>query len=351
MLVYRATGFRRLARAHPRRAGKEVVMGENAWTFFRSFNQERIVLLIGIAVFVAAALALPGFLTAANLIAIVRSIAVLGILALGMGVVIIGRGIDLSDRAEFEAALSQSGMSMRDFREQLRKNMRIESVVGREVRSRIGVDEEVARRYYRDNPERFTEPRRLQVREVIVLEAEGQSAEDRAELGAAIRRELADGATLAGLVATYRDRGLTSDVIDHGWVGPGDLAAELQSAVWDLAPGSFSEPVESRGGLHILEVVERQEAGLRPYTEVAERVRNVAFQTAFGEEMASYLDELEEKAYIRLDPPPGAGGFRRASPSEMLEELGTADPPAEEPAAEPTEPTAAATDATADGDD
>lgn len=250
-----------------------------------------------------------------------------------------------ADRAEFEAALMQSGMSMRDFREQLRKNMRIESVVGREVRSRIGVDEEVARRYYRDNPERFTEPRRLQVREVIVLEAEGQSAEDRADLAAAIRRELADGATLAGLVATYRDRGLTSDVIDHGWVGPGDLAAELQSAVWDLAPGAFSDPIESRGGLHILEVVERQEAGLRPYAEVAERVRNVAFQAAFGQEMAVYLDELEEKAYIRLDPPPGAEGFRRAAPSEMLEELGTADPAAEAPA-EPTEP---ATDANADG--
>lgn len=248
-----------------------------------------------------------------------------------------------ADRAEFEAALMQSGMSMRDFREQLRKNMRIESVVGREVRERIGVDEEVARRYYRDNPERFTEPRRLQVRELIVLEAEGQSAEDRAELAATIRRELADGTTLAGLVATYRDRGLTSDVIDHGWVGPGDLAAELQSAVWDLAPGAFSEPVESRGGLHILEVVERQEAGLRPYTEVAERVRNVAFQVAFAEELASYLDELEEKAYIRLDPPPGAEGFRRAAPSEMLEELGTADPPAD-PAAEPTEPPPATAD-------
>jgi len=59
-------------------------------------NQERIVLAIAIALFVAAAVGLPGFLTAGNLVAIVRSIAVLGILALGMAVVIIGRGIDLS---------------------------------------------------------------------------------------------------------------------------------------------------------------------------------------------------------------------------------------------------------------
>jgi len=71
-------------------------MGENAWTSLWALNQARIVLLVAVLIFGAAALGLPGFLTAANLIAIVRSIAVLGILALGMSVVIIGRGIDLS---------------------------------------------------------------------------------------------------------------------------------------------------------------------------------------------------------------------------------------------------------------
>ena len=71
-------------------------MGGNAWTFLRNLNQERIVLVVTVVIFGAAVIALPGFLTAGNLIAIVRSIAVLGILALGMSVVIIGRGIDLS---------------------------------------------------------------------------------------------------------------------------------------------------------------------------------------------------------------------------------------------------------------
>jgi ribose transport system permease protein len=62
----------------------------------KALNQERIVLAIAVAIFLAAAIGLHGFLTAENLIAIVRSISVLGILSLGMGVVIIGRGIDLS---------------------------------------------------------------------------------------------------------------------------------------------------------------------------------------------------------------------------------------------------------------
>lgn len=59
-------------------------------------DQERIVLAIAVIVFVVAAIALPGFFTTANLVAIVRSVSVLGILAVGMAIVIIGRGIDLS---------------------------------------------------------------------------------------------------------------------------------------------------------------------------------------------------------------------------------------------------------------
>lgn len=65
-------------------------------TLLKGLNQERIVLIITVVIFALAAATLPGFLTQANLVAIVRSISVLGILAIGMSVLIIGRGIDLS---------------------------------------------------------------------------------------------------------------------------------------------------------------------------------------------------------------------------------------------------------------
>ncbi len=68
-------------------------LGSSGWS---ALNQERIVLLTAIAIFVAASVGLPGFFQTDNLVAIVRSVSVLGILALGMAVVIIGRGIDLS---------------------------------------------------------------------------------------------------------------------------------------------------------------------------------------------------------------------------------------------------------------
>jgi ribose transport system permease protein len=65
-----------------------------AWR--QGFSQEKIVLLIAIVLFASCSLFLSGFFTVANLIIIVRSVSVLGILAIGMGIVIIGRGVDLS---------------------------------------------------------------------------------------------------------------------------------------------------------------------------------------------------------------------------------------------------------------
>ena len=59
-------------------------------------NQEKIVLLLTILLFAIFSIILPNFLQANNVLALVRSVSVLGILSLGMLVVVLGRGIDLS---------------------------------------------------------------------------------------------------------------------------------------------------------------------------------------------------------------------------------------------------------------
>src|SRR5438105_8571890 len=63
---------------------------------WRNLDQQRIVLVLAVLLFVVSSLALRGFFVADNLIAVVRSVSILGILAVGMAIVIIGRGIDLS---------------------------------------------------------------------------------------------------------------------------------------------------------------------------------------------------------------------------------------------------------------
>ncbi|MCV0396715.1 MAG: ABC transporter permease [Rhizobiaceae bacterium] len=59
-------------------------------------NQERIVLLTAIVLFVFFSITLNGFIDPGNLLSLVQNVSILGILGVGMALAIIGRGIDLS---------------------------------------------------------------------------------------------------------------------------------------------------------------------------------------------------------------------------------------------------------------
>ena len=59
-------------------------------------SQEGIVLALAIVAFIVFSALLPGFLSTGNLLVLVRSVSILGILALGMALVVIARGIDVS---------------------------------------------------------------------------------------------------------------------------------------------------------------------------------------------------------------------------------------------------------------
>ena len=66
---------------------------------FAKPSQEQMVLLITVALLVVFAFSLNGFATLPNLLNLLRSISILGILGLGMGLIVISRGIDLSEVA------------------------------------------------------------------------------------------------------------------------------------------------------------------------------------------------------------------------------------------------------------
>jgi ribose transport system permease protein len=59
-------------------------------------SQEKIVFIIAVAMFVAFAIFLNGFLNPGNILSLIRNVSILGIFGIGMAQTIIGRGIDLS---------------------------------------------------------------------------------------------------------------------------------------------------------------------------------------------------------------------------------------------------------------
>lgn len=217
----------------------------------------------------------------------------------------------LESDEDFAAALAQAGMSREQINKQFEQNTTWQRVMGREVYSDIAVKEEDLRRYYRDHIDDFRTPEEVSVREIVVLD-DGSASTQAEALAAQIVGDLRSGKTLEEVAAAGED-GQLSGVIDLGWVGRGDLDGTLETALWSLESGEYSEPTRARGGVHIALVAERRESVIKPFKEVEEVIERQQQGARNAEKIKEYLVELEEKSYLFLDPPPEAAGFRTSS--------------------------------------
>jgi peptidyl-prolyl cis-trans isomerase SurA len=215
---------------------------------------------------------------------------------------------------EFAAALASQGLSLAEFREQVREQLRMREVVTREVTEEIELEEDDLRRVYRATMDRYRVPERYRVRELIVLEEGRDPAAVRA-LADEIRAELIAGRDFQELADEHAATGDTSHLLDHGWISTGELDPDLEAAIAELAPGSFSDPVPGRGGLHLIELQEQQDSRVRGFGEVASQIAADERQRLYMEHIGDYMRDLEEAAYVRAEPPPEAAGFRTVAGS------------------------------------
>jgi len=231
----------------------------------------------------------------------------------------------IPDRQALRAAVEQSGLEFDEFKEQWRSQVRMREVITREVEAPIHEElkEEELRRYYRNHPDEFRVPEQYQLREVVVLEESPLSDRERRRLALALREELEAGRPMDEVVTSHAEAGVTSKVIDLGWVREDELSPELQQAVDGLEPGSVTDPVAARGGLHVCVIDDYKAPSLQSFDEVAGLILRNERRRLRDERVPEYMEGLEKISYIRMDPPPGAQGFElyRGSVAEELPEL------------------------------
>lgn len=219
----------------------------------------------------------------------------------------------ISSDEEMEQALRASGMTLEQLADKMRAGILVQQVVGREIRSKIEIGDEVLRKVYREHEAELTVPEGRRVEEVVIREEQTPSAEDRQQLVADLRREIDAGESFGEVVARWSETGVTTGVIDLGWVERGHLASDLDAALWAMEGGEFSEPIEAGGGTHLLHVTEYREAAVRPFDEVRDALLASERDRRMADAYTQYLRDLEAGAYIQMTLPPEAAGFEGLS--------------------------------------
>jgi peptidyl-prolyl cis-trans isomerase SurA len=130
------------------------------------------------------------------------------------------------------------------------------------------------------------------------------AAQAQARLETYRARIAAGEARFEDLARQFSEDGSASAGGDLGWAQPGMMVPEFEQAMNALGPGELSQPVTSRFGVHLIQVLERRQADVDP-RQVREQARNVLREQKFEEAYVEWVRDLRARAYIEMREPPG----------------------------------------------
>lgn len=106
------------------------------------------------------------------------------------------------------------------------------------------------------------------------------------------------------LARQHSEDGSAANGGDLGWVGPGQFVPEFEQALQRLKVGELSEPVVSRFGVHLIQLVEQRSVNLGP-KEQREAARSALRERKYPDTYTDWAREVRARAYVELREEPG----------------------------------------------
>ena len=118
------------------------------------------------------------------------------------------------------------------------------------------------------------------------------------------KRDIQAGAkTFEQLARDNSEDGSAAQGGDLGWASPGSFVPEFEEAIAKLPVGGLSDPVTTRFGIHLVQVVDRRKITL-DNRQLREQARNILREQKFEEAFAEWLRDLRGRSYIEYREPP-----------------------------------------------
>jgi peptidyl-prolyl cis-trans isomerase SurA len=139
----------------------------------------------------------------------------------------------------------------------------------------------------------------------ILLRPGGKLSQDSARAQLALfKRQIELGlSSFESLAKEHSQDGSANQGGELGWANPGMMVPEFEDAMNKLALGQVGDPLVSRFGVHLIQVLERREAPLS-LREKQDLARNTLREKKFDEAYKNWEREVRGRAYVEYRETP-----------------------------------------------
>jgi peptidyl-prolyl cis-trans isomerase SurA len=206
------------------------------------------------------------------------------------------------------------------FKNNIRNQLLQQEVIRHEVGSKLMLDHAAVQQYYNEHKSEFVRPEQVTLREIFVS-TEGKSESEIPELrkkADGLLQRVKNGEDFGELAKHFSEGSTAKQGGDLGKFEHGQLAGNIEQAVFALQRLQTTDVIPTKTGFLILQVGEHYAAGQQPEDKVENEIMDRLYNAQLRPGLRTYLETLREQSYVAVKP-----GYTdtAAVPSSTIEEV------------------------------
>jgi len=204
---------------------------------------------------------------------------------------------------EYLKNLAREGNSLESVKKEIRGQMMRARLLRREVKSKILVSDEEIGEYYNKNRQDYEGKETVRIKQLLLLLPPNANETIKAKMknqALQLHKRVMDGEPFDLLIVKYSQGPAAAQGGDVGFIERGTIIPEVEAAAFKLPVGQVSAVIESSVGFHIIQVLDKKGAGLKPIAAVREEIKTKIEDEKLEKKFDEWIASVRAKSHIEI---------------------------------------------------
>jgi len=208
-----------------------------------------------------------------------------------------------SNMEEFKKNLAREGTSLESLKKDIRSQMVRMRLLRWEIKSKVMVSDEEIGEYYTKKRQDYEGKEAVRLKQIflaIPAKADKKTKAKIKEEAEQLRKRVLAGEPFELLAVKYSQGPGAAQGGDIGFIEKGTIIAAVDSVAFNLPMEQVSEVIESSIGFHIIKVVDKKGAGLKPIATVREEIKTKIEDEKLEKKYEEWITSVRKKSFIEI---------------------------------------------------
>lgn len=200
-------------------------------------------------------------------------------------------------------SLKKEGVSLKEYKDELEKEIERFRLVNYEVKSKIVITEEEIKKYYQTHSKEYTEVSKVRLERIFLKVRSPNDKEEIARvksLGLEILQRLRQGHDCSEMAKIYSQGPAGPEGGNLGWIKVSQLEPVLREQITKLLVGEYTDLNLVPSGFQIIKLAEEKKGGLKPFEEIRDAIYSKLFKEKVEKRYAAWLNKLRKESFIKI---------------------------------------------------